>query len=275
MKESKTVEKMKFLYTPQGFVLDRKDGDYSGAVVKWFKRFSDDKYQALYDLGFSEKPTWLDVSGSFLYRLTETFQRQLTRQPDLELQRHHLDPELEEDVVDDLCASVPFTPGSEHVNRSWVREMFERLLMIYRREIKAYDGSVSLYLAEKSQKLKVPERIFFHLVENTEPEFPFAFLATYSTKVKGSRVRHKPLQYALTEYRTNRTKLMDLLSCLNKAAGVSPMIDRFVKSGEMFHPLRLKVEEAYAFLKDVPKIEEAGIICRVPNWWKKKAFSVL
>ncbi len=274
MGADKVEDKIRFLFTPQGFVLDRHEGDFSAAVIKWYKCFNDDKYQALYDIGFSEKPAWLDVSGSFLFRLSEAFQRQLTRQPDLELQRHRLEPEIDEDVVDDLTASVPFSPGSEHVTRSWVREMFDRLLEIYRKEIKAYDGTVSLYLADKSQKLKVPERIFFHLVENTEPDYPFAFLATYSTKVKGSRVRHKPLQYALTEYRKDRTKLMDLLSCLNKAAGVSPMIDRFVKSGEMFHPLRLEVEEAYAFLKDVPKIEEAGIVCRVPNWWKKKAFSV-
>ncbi|MBQ4126256.1 MAG: DEAD/DEAH box helicase, partial [Desulfovibrio sp.] len=42
-----------------------------------------------------------------------------------------------------------------------------------------------------------------------------------------------------------------------------------MESGELFHPLGLTGEEAYAFLKDVRSIEEAGILCRVPNWWKR------
>lgn len=267
-------DKIRFIYADRGFALDYQDEEPGGEISKWLKRFHKDKVQALYDMGFIEKPEWLDASGAFLYRIAEAFQRQLTRQPDLELQRHLLSPEIDEDVIEDLASTVPFTPGSERVNRDWIRDMFEKLLGVYRKEIKGYEGTVSLYLAEKSQKLKVPERIFFHLVENTETEYPFAFLATYSTKVKGRRIQHKPLQYALTEYKGNRDKLMNLLGCLNKAAGVSPMIDHFVKSGEMFHPLRLTADEAYSFLKDVPKIEEAGIICRVPNWWKKKASSL-
>ena len=54
--DSKAADKIRFLYTPQGFVLDRHEGDFSAEVIKWYKRFSDDKYQTLYDMGFSEKP---------------------------------------------------------------------------------------------------------------------------------------------------------------------------------------------------------------------------
>ena len=70
-------------------------------------------------------------------------------------------------------------------------------------------------------------------------ECPFAFLATYATKDRGEKVRHMPLQYALTEYRTDREKLLQLLSCLNRASEVSPLIAEFVEKGELFHPLRL------------------------------------
>ncbi|MBP5198723.1 MAG: DEAD/DEAH box helicase family protein, partial [Lachnospiraceae bacterium] len=267
-------ERLGFILTQQGFVLDKQDDITDKEIKKWAKRFAEDKYLALYDMGFLQKPVWLDAAGGFLYRVTDAFQKNLMRQTDLELQRNRLDMTPDEDTIEDLYTSVPFVPGAEYVDKSWITELFDRLLEIYKKEIKAYEGTVSLYLAEKSQKLKMPERIFFHLVENTEEDYPFAFLATYSTKVKGNRIEHKPLQYALTEYRGNREKLMALLSCLNKATAVSPMIDGFVKSGEMFHPLRLTAEEAYVFLKDVPKIEESGILCRIPNWWKKKAASV-
>jgi len=270
----KEQEKLRFLYTGQGFVPDRQGEISDKEIMKWIHRFTEDRYQALYDLGFSKKPVWLDTAGAFLYRIADVFQKTLTRQPDLELLRDKIEFDLDKDVLDDLLSMVPFVPGAEYVDRDWIRYIFESLLNTYRKEIKKYDGTVALYLADKSQKLKVPERIFFHLVENTEPDYPFAFVATYSAKVRGSRIKHKPLQYALTEYKGDRGKLMDLLSCLNRAAAVSPMIDHFVKSGEMFHPLRLRSSEAYTFLKDVPKIEESGIICRVPNWWKKKAAAV-
>lgn len=102
--------------------------------------------------------------------------------------------------------------------------------MVFAEEISVYNGTVALYLAGKSQNLRAPERIFFHLVENREGDYPFAFLATYATKGENDKVRHMPL--------------------------------------------RLTSEEAYQILRDVPKIEETGIICRIPNWWKKNACSV-
>jgi len=107
-------------------------------------------------------------------------------------------------------------------------------------------------------------------VENKDGEFPFAFLATYATKSVGGRIRHVPLRYALTEYKDDRGKLLSLLSCLNRAAEVSPLIGSFMESGEMFHPLRLTAAEAYDFLTHVEAIEAEGILCRIPNWWKKR-----
>ena len=157
----------------------------------------------------------------------------------------------------------------------WIKNVFERLTDIFRKEIAEYSGTVEMYLTEKNQDLHVPERIFFHLVENKDDsEFPFAFLATYATRGEDGRVRHVPLQYALTEYKGQREKLLELLSCLNKAAEVSELIAGFMESGELFHPLRLTAQEAYTFLKQIEEIEKTGILCRIPNWWKKHAAAV-
>lgn len=84
-------------------------------------------------------------------------------------------------------------------------------------------------------------------------------------------VHHMPLKYALTEYQDDRDKLLALLSCLNRAAEVSDLIAELVESGEMFHVLRFTGKEAYQFLRDVEKIEQTGILCRIPNWWRKRA----
>lgn len=99
---------------------------------------------------------------------------------------------------------MPFAIGAEYITREWMDNVFSELQAIFSQEIAAYDGSVEMYLTEKSQRLRVPERIFFHLVENPEEYFPFAFLATYATKGEDGKVRHMPLEYALTEYISDR-----------------------------------------------------------------------
>lgn len=138
----------------------------------------------------------------------------------------------------------------------------------------ACTGTVAFYLAEQNQQLRVPERIFFHLVENKDNVLPFAFLATYASRQENGQVTHMPLQYALTEYENDRNKLLTLLACLNQAAELSPLIREFMETGELFHPLKLSANEAFALLKTVGDFERVGILCRVPNWWRKRSAAV-
>lgn len=274
IKERELQSRLHILFDRKGFMLDLPDLEYSEEILPWKLRFEEDGWQAVYDLGFEEKPSWLDAAGAFLYQLADSFQRQLTRQPDLEVAREDVEISPDEWTIHRLISSVPFTIGSEYIDGDWVKCAFDQLRLVFAREIRSYDGTVALYLADKSQKLRVSERIFFHLVEDRKGDYPFAFLATYSTKGEDGKVRHMPLKYALTEYKEDRDKLLDLLSCLNRAADVSPLINEFVEKGEMFHPLGLTQEEAYQFLKAVPSIENAGIVCRIPNWWRKNACGV-
>jgi SNF2 family DNA or RNA helicase len=41
-----------------------------------------------------------------------------------------------------------------------------------------------------------------------------------------------------------------------------------LSSGSIFQPLAWSADKAYLFLKDIPVFENAGILCRIPNWWK-------
>lgn len=267
-------ETLRFLFTADSFCMDDREEVTCEKAIHWKERFEEDRFHAVYQLGFVERPDMFDAAGGFLYQLSEQFFRLLTNQPDIELTREEACVEPDEEALGILLNSVPFTLGSEYVTEQWIRKLFDRLGMIFAQEISRYEGTVALYLTEKSQRLRVPERIFFHLVESKDTGFPFAFLATYATKDEEGKVRHVPLQYALEEYKKDRNKLLELLSCLNKASEVSELIGEFVERGEMFHPLRLTAEEAFQILKDVPRIEETGIICRIPNWWKKKAYGI-
>ena len=232
--------------------------------------FKSDGARAFYDCAFSPRPSFFDDTGLFLYRVAELFIQELSKTEGLELTRAETKPELTENAISSILNSLPFALGSEYVTEAWLKNYWQALNGVFASDMASYSGSVQMYLAEKDSSIKTAERIFFHLVENKMDEkFPFSFLATYSTKDSSGKIRHAPLKYALTEYKDDRDKILELLSCLNRAADSSLLIGEFIQKGEMFHPLRLSAKEAYEILKAIPAIEESGIVCRIPDWWKK------
>ncbi|MCC8102937.1 MAG: DEAD/DEAH box helicase [Clostridiales bacterium] len=266
---AETEKNLNFIFTENDFYPDIQGGTENESL-SWRSGFEENRYLALHQMGFEQRGT-LTATGGFLYQVSNAFLKCLTRLPELELAREKAEPKLLDEEMNGLLFSAPFAIGAEYVTEKWIQTVFGRLRDVFAGEIRSYEGTVAMYLAEKTQGLHVPERIFFHLVEQRDEEYPFAFLATYATKEDNGRIRHMPLKFALTEYKGKREKLLDLLSCLNRAAEVSALIAGFVESGEMFHPLRLTVREGYTFLKDVEAIERTGILCRIPNWWKKKS----
>ena len=265
---------VRFLFTPDGFTPDasslNSEAEFRAAET-WAEQGG---YPALYQCGLEGKPEDAGPSESFLYQVAAVFFRQLTDLPELEIVRGKAKVVLPDEVAEELLRAVPFAIGAEHITKKWLKNVFQKLQAIFTKEISAYDGTVEMYLTEKNQALRVPERVFFHLVENKKSDYPFAFLATYATKGENGKIRHVPLKYALTEYQNDRSKLLALLSCLNRAAEVSELIGGFMDSGELFHPLKLTADEAYTFLKQIEEIENTGILCRIPNWWKKNAAAV-
>ena len=268
MKKSKNISSSKieidrsrqYIFTENGFYPETGEEDQGNI----------NPMELLYALENVENPSALTISGHFLYQISDAFFKELTRLPELELARDQVNIQPSEECIQDLLAATPYAIGAEFVTEKWIKNLFSGLEAIFKKEIQTYKGSVAMYLAERNQNLHVPERIYLHLVENKDTEFPFAFLATYASKREDGSVQHMPLQYALTEYKEDREKLLALLSCLNRAAEVSPLIAELMESGEMFHTLRFTAKEAYSFLKDAEKIEQTGILCRIPNWWRKK-----
>ncbi|MCD8308140.1 MAG: DEAD/DEAH box helicase [Clostridia bacterium] len=264
---SKGFGELEFVFTDTDFRLDQP----AGAGNEWLDKFREDRFAALYEAGFEERPDSVTPSAGFLYLVASGFLSCLTSKAEIELARERTDVSPDGDTVEMLLSSIPYAIGTEYITEKWIKGIFKGLKEQFAREIKEYEGTVAMYIAEKSQHLRVPERIYFHLVEQKDEDFPFAFMATYATTGERNKIKHMPLKYALTEFKSDHARLLNLLSCLNRAADVSPLISSFVTSGEMFHPLRLTPQEAWEFLKDVEKIEETGILCRIPNWWRKKS----
>lgn len=264
---------LQFLFNPTGVVAECAVEQATKADLFWKGSFDENCYEAMYRYGL-ENVEAENISAIFVKKLVKVFLEELTHLPELEMLRENATATLTKEDKERLLLAVPFAIGAEYVTEQWLEYVFEQLNHIFQKEMANYEGTVALYFEEKNQELHVPERIFFHLVENRETDYPFAFMATYASEQSDGKVSHMPLKYALTEYQQDREKLLMLLSCLNKAAEVSELIGSFMDSGEMFYPLRLTAEEAYAFLKQVEAIESVGIMCRIPNWWRKRATAV-
>lgn len=162
-----------------------------------------------------------------------------------------------------------FFHGYEQVNPAWIRHIFAALQLVFSEDIRNHSGKIEHYYEDKLQNLKVPQRIFFHLVENASGDPPFAFMATYS-EMENNQIVHHPHRYALKKHEKDAKHVVELLASIIKVEKKSPLISSLLESGELFYPIFLSSEEAYRFLKDIPLYEEAGIKCRIPNWWKRK-----
>jgi non-specific serine/threonine protein kinase len=278
MKNKVDACKLNVIYNAEGFSIDMEDVSKTPKenviyheILDWKGRFDEDKYKALYFLGFQTKKDWFTPQLEYLYHISELLIKKISKQPDIEFSRDTVIVELSHDERLKLKDNVPFAIGMEHVDDLWIVRLWEKLMEVFRTDIAKYDGSVSMYFTEHNSNINVAGRVFFHMVENKDEEFPFAFLATYSTKqVKSKKAIHTPLKNALDEFKQDEKKLLSLLTTVTKAAEQSDFISNLLENGELFVPLKLTVKEAYTFLKEIPLYEESGIMCRVPDWWRKK-----
>ncbi len=114
-------------------------------------------------------------------------------------------------------------------------------------------------------------RVHFNLAENwRDPEFPFAFMVTYTAQLSAhAKAQHLPLGQALREFAgaRNRPKLLALLIPVERAAESCAWLKPMVDAGEVFHPLRWTPADAARFLSSVPELEVAGVVVRMPANW--------
>jgi len=173
-----------------------------------------------------------------------------------------------------LHAKTPFMLGSEYLNVGTLCSLWIDMVAALKTELAAYNGAFYDYLAHLNPTWNKVGRVCFHLAENkTNQTHPFAFIATYTTRLSAtSNVQHVPLGQALKEYAgdQNRAQLLALLVPVQKAADKSTFIKDLLDRSAIFGPQAWTPHQAHRFLKDIPQIEESGVLVRVPNWWTPK-----
>lgn len=201
---------------------------------------------------------WRDFSAKFVTALCTT--------PDLDEHIVTL-PEPPEEL-EHLSLAAPAMPGAEYLNAEVLRSLWKQIGEAFEEELREANSTVQQFLRTLNPNWNVVGRVHFNLAENRKDEAaPFAFLATYSNRLSAQgKAQHLPLGQALTEYSgaRNKAKLLSLLVPVQRAAEQCSWLKSMVEAGELFHPLRFTPQQAYRFLGDVPKLERAGIIVRMP-----------
>ncbi len=248
---------MDFIFTEKGFIDDSTGKEITpGAFYEYCFKPIDEKKASL-----TEK---------YIKEIASFFIDNLLSSTGIELERENIAPLYEMEEIDRIVSEVPFAVGSRFVDRKWVKRELDVLLSCYRKEIASFSQSVDIYFNLKNEKLLFPSRIYFHLVENKDGDYPFAFMATYTTTDEEGKVHHYPLRFALTEYKDDLEGLSRLISPISRLSSSSEIISGLIKSGKIFYPVRFTEDEAYNFLLNADAFESEGIECRIPNFWRKK-----
>ena len=173
-----------------------------------------------------------------------------------------------------MLLNAPPMQGAEYLSADVLGDIWADLDGWSRREAARFSDGLAGFLKERAPLWRQVGRVCFHLAENRrDPGRPFAFLATYAPGLTAeARVQYQPLSKALREYAgaKNRQALVKLLSPVQRASEKSDFAKQLVESGDLYQPLAWTPQQAYRFLKDVPVLEESGVLVRMPDWWKKR-----
>ncbi|HET6246694.1 MAG TPA: DEAD/DEAH box helicase [Tepidisphaeraceae bacterium] len=174
------------------------------------------------------------------------------------------------DVLGMQAMAAPPMKGLEYLTAGVLTGWWEELDALVRSEAGVFPGGAQAYLREKNPLWRIVGRVTFHLAENKrDAHRPFAFLATYATRLSAAaKVQHLPLRRALDEYRNDRPALVSLLKPIVQAAGRSQLARELAESNEVYSAQTWTPTQAYRFLQDIPAFEQSGLIVRVPDWWK-------
>ena len=225
----------------------------------------------LLHLGAAEARTALPPALGFWRDFGRAFVAALCALPDLEDKRERADPVPRKDEFDRLSAAAPPMPGGEYLTTNALGSLWADVLGAWRAEISVWTGTVQQWLAAKDPAWSVVGRVHLHLAENRrDPEHPFAFLATYTTGLAANgKPQHRPLGEAVREASSaaDRRRLLALLQPVHRASERSALVKTLADSGRLFQPQAWTPAEAHRFLREVPSLEDSGVVVRVPDWW--------
>ncbi|HET6881418.1 MAG TPA: DEAD/DEAH box helicase [Pirellulales bacterium] len=173
--------------------------------------------------------------------------------------------------VEEWIAAAPPMRGLEYLTFDVLRRLWHELAELVLGRAAEFEGGPQAFLRSVNPVWQSLGRVTFHLAENKrDPARPFAFLATYAHRVSaGAKLKHLPLADALKQYagEKNQARLAALLEPVRQAAQSSALVRELLDKRAIFQPQAWSIGQAHRFLSDVPRMEESGLVVRVPDWW--------
>jgi len=250
------------------------DGLSVAARARVARAFERGPGHALLDLGATELDAPLAPGLAFLRDIGRAFVTRLCALPDLEDRRERVEVDCPADERARLAGAVPPMDGSEYADADWIAARWADINQAFADEIRAHRGPVAEWLSARHPSWHVVGKVCLHLAENRgDDEHPFAFLATYAVRTGGGgKVQHRPLARALEESsaRGDRQALLHLLVPLQRAAQQAEWLAELVDSGAIYEAMAWTPAQAHRFLRAIPAFEAAGLVVRVPDWWRSR-----
>jgi len=228
--------------------------------------------QGLLCLGADEVGTTLPPTLSYWRKLGARYVTALCALPGIGERSKRPVPIAAAGELDTMVAAVPPMIGAEYLTTEVLANLWRDMDQAFDAELAQSSLTVQAFLKSRHPAWNLVGRVHFNLAENRKDEdAPFAFLATYTTQLSAeAKPQHLPLSKAMQEYAgtRNRERLLSLLTPVQRAAEHCPWLKAIVDGGEIYHPLRFNPQQALQFLRDVPTLEVAGVIVRMPANWR-------
>ncbi len=166
-------------------------------------------------------------------------------------------------------AQLPNILGAEYVSAELLHRLWAEMLTHVETSAQ---GDLESWLRNRSGSWASVGRVTLRLAENKNDAVrPFAFLATYTEQIStGGKLQHLPLARALQSYvgKKEEAILATIMAPLRVATARSPLIKRLMENRQLFQALAWTPSEAYELIRDLPTLQDSGLIVKVPDWWK-------
>ncbi|MEX3791374.1 SNF2 helicase-associated domain-containing protein [Paraburkholderia sp. BR14374] len=170
-----------------------------------------------------------------------------------------------------LIDDAPPMTGVDYLTPEVLAALWGEIDSALRQELASTGGSLQAWLSSRHPTWNLVGRVHFNLTENRkDPDAPFAFLATYTARLSAhGKTQHQPLSRALEEFSgaRNKAQLLSLLLPVQRATERCDWVRSMLESREIYHPLRWTPADAWRLLNDLPALEAAGIVVRLPGTW--------
>ena len=158
--------------------------------------------------------------------------------------------------LDRLVLAAPPMTGAEYLTAEVLGALWQELDAAFGIELAESKCGIQDFLKRRNPAWNLVGRVHFNLAENRkDPDAPFAFLATYTTRLTANaKAQHLPLGKALGEYAgaANKDRLLSLLLPVQRASETCPWLKTLVDAGEIFHPLRWTPQRSHSALERRP-----------------------